>query len=602
MRHRGPDGEGIYAAGSVGLGFRRLSILDLSHAADQPMVSEDGQLILVFNGEIYNYIELRRELEALGHQFKSTGDTEVLLHSYREWGRDCLTRFNGMWAFVVYDRRRGMLFGSRDRFGVKPLYFHRNRNCVLLASEIKAFLSSGICQTGPNWQVISAYLLEQRLDEGSESFYEGIQQIAPGTAFEMDLRGELKTWRYWSLPPAPAEEIVDPARQFADLFEDSVRLRMRSDVPVGVCLSGGLDSTAIICAMARQWNGSAQPLHAFSYYAKEFDESEYIADTIQLTRAHLNRLESDPLQAWQALERVLSFQDEPVHAMSAVIGFELMRLAASQRVKVVLNGQGADEVIGGYSSYFEDYWYTLLSSGKLREAWSEIATYTSLHGGSDVRLFLGALRRLAKVTLRRADAYRRLARWKNIRAVRRDPWFASELSGHVQVDGFQRADWSLDAVLRQSVERGPLPLYLRLEDRNSMAHSVEVRVPFLDYRLVSLVFRSPMQWKMRGPWNKYLLREAMRQRIPESVRTRVAKLGFPVPQGKWISGAWYSLVQELLDSQGMRERGIYNLPAIRADLELHRQGKKNVTGRLFAVVQFELWSRRQKVLAEPAAN
>jgi asparagine synthase (glutamine-hydrolysing) len=316
MRHRGPDGEGIYAAGPVGLGFRRLSILDLSHAADQPMVSDDGQLILVFNGEIYNYIELRRELEALGHQFKSTGDTEVLLHSYRQWGRDCLARFNGMWAFVVYDHRRGVLFGSRDRFGVKPLYFHRTRNSVLLASEIKAFLSSGICRSGPNWKIISSYLLEHRLDEGSESFYEGIEQIPAGTAFELDLRGELKTWRYWSLPQPSAEEISEPARQFADLFEDSVRLRMRSDVPVGVCLSGGLDSTAIICAMARQWGGSEQALHAFSYYAKEFDESAYIADTIELTRAHLNRLDSDPLQAWQALDRVLSFHDEPVHAMA----------------------------------------------------------------------------------------------------------------------------------------------------------------------------------------------------------------------------------------------------------------------------------------------
>jgi asparagine synthase (glutamine-hydrolysing) len=354
--------------------------------------------------------------------------------------------------------------------------------------------------------------------------------------------------------------------------------------------------------MARQWGGSEQPLHAFSYYAKEFDESGYIADTIELTRAHLNRLDSDPLQAWQALDRVLSFHDEPVHAMAPVIGFELMRLAASKGVKVVLNGQGADEVIGGYSSYFEDYWYTLLSSGKLREAWSEIATYTSVHGGSDKKLFIGALRHLAQVTLGRAHAYRRLARWKNLRATRRDPWFASELSEHVDAGSVPRTDCTLDATLRQSVERGPLPLYLRLEDRNSMAHSVEVRVPFLDYRLVSLVFRSSMRWKMRGPWNKYLLREAMRQRIPESVRTRVEKLGFPVPQGKWISGAWYELIQSLLDSQGMRERGIYNLPAIRRDLDLHRQGKKNVSGRLFAVVQFELWSRRQKVFLERPAN
>ncbi|OFW03061.1 MAG: asparagine synthase (glutamine-hydrolyzing), partial [Acidobacteria bacterium RIFCSPLOWO2_12_FULL_59_11] len=329
MQHRGPDGSGTYIAGPVGLGFRRLSILDLSETANQPMASEDGQVVLVFNGEIFNYVELRRELETLGHRFKSTGDTEVLLHAYRQWGRDCLDRLNGMWAFVIHDVRRGILFGSRDRFGKKPLYIHRTKDCLLLTSEIKGILSSGLYCQAPNWRVISEYLVRSRLDEGVESFYAGIEQVPAGTAFEVDLKGQSRNWRYWCLPDASADDIQDPVPQFAELFEDSVRLRMRSDVPVGVCLSGGLDSTAIICAMARHWGGSEQPLHAFAYYAPEFDESSYIADTISMTHAHLNRLETDPLHAWRTLGKVLSFHDEPVHAMSAVIGFELMALAAS---------------------------------------------------------------------------------------------------------------------------------------------------------------------------------------------------------------------------------------------------------------------------------
>jgi asparagine synthase (glutamine-hydrolysing) len=287
--------------------------------------------------------------------------------------------------------------------------------------------------------------------------------------------------------------------------------------------------------------------------------------------------------------------------MAAVIGFELMGLAAAKGVKVILNGQGADEVIGGYSSYFGDYWYTLLKRGELREVWSEIGKFASVHGGSDAKLFLGVVRHFVKVTLRQLDTYRRLARWKNQRNARRHPWFTVELSGYADVNGSETTDWTLDAILRQSVERAPLPLYLRLEDRNSMAHSVEARLPFLDYRLVSLVFKSDLQWKLRGPWNKYLLREAMRQRIPESVRTRVDKMGFPVPQGKWISGAWYNLVQELLSSQDMRERGIYNLVEIRRDLDLHRQGKMDVTGKLFSLVQLELWSRQRKSLERLAA-
>jgi asparagine synthase (glutamine-hydrolysing) len=594
MSHRGPDGEGTYIKGSVGLGFRRLSILDLSHAADQPMFSDDGQLILVFNGEIYNYVELRRELQVLGHRFKSTGDTEVLLHSYREWGPQCVDKFNGMWAFVIHDLRRGLLFGSRDRFGVKPLYVYRDKNCVLLASEIKAFLGSGACRTSPNWGIVGAYLLQQRLDDSADTFYAGVEQVAPGTAFELNLKGELKTWRYWSLPEASVEGAQDPARPFAELFEDSVRLRMRSDVPVGVCLSGGLDSTAVICAMARHWQGSAQPLHAFAYHTAEFDESRYIADTISTTHAHLNRLEADPVHAWNTLAKVLSFHDEPVHAMSAIIAFELMALAASKGVKVVLNGHGADEVIGGYSSYFEDYWYTLLKQGELRDLRNEIGSFTSFHGGSSARLLFGVVRRLLKASLGRTAAYRNLAQWKRRRHARRHPWFTADISEQAALDRLQPGDWTLDESLRHSVERAPLPLYLRLEDRNSMAHSVESRLPFLDYRLVSLVFTSAMRWKMRGPWNKFLLREAMRDRIPESVRTRVDKWGFPVPQGKWMSGAWYKLLQEFLDSREMRERGIYNLPEIRRDLELHRQGTVDVSGRLFSLVQIELWSRQQR--------
>jgi len=287
--------------------------------------------------------------------------------------------------------------------------------------------------------------------------------------------------------------------------------------------------------------------------------------------------------------------------MSAVIGFELMGLAASKGVKVVLNGHGADEVIGGYSSYFGDYWYTLLNNGDVGEAWDEIGRFASMHGGSQVKLFLSAVRHLANVTLGKSDTYRRFAWWKNHRVARRHPWFTMELSEQVNIDGRRNNDWTLDAVLRKSVERWPLPLYLRLEDRNSMAHSVESRLPFLDYRLVSLVFRSAAKWKMHGPWNKYLLREAMRQRIPESVRTRVEKWGFPVPQGKWISGAWYNVIQELLGSQDMRERGIYNLAEIRRDLDLHRQGNQNLSDRFFSLVQFELWSRRLKSLPRLAA-
>jgi asparagine synthase (glutamine-hydrolysing) len=570
------------------------------------MVSGDGKVILVFNGEIFNYVEIRNELQALGHTFKSNGDTEVLLHAYQEWGRECLHKLNGMWAFIIYDRGRNLLFGSRDRFGIKPLYYYRHPEYFLFGSEIKAILTSTLYKAESNWRVIAEFFLQGRLDEGTETFYRGIEQVAPGTAFELGLNGCVKSWRYWSLESLPVKHIENPVQSFIELFEDSVRLHMRSDVPVGVCLSGGLDSTAIICAASRVQNGSRQPLLAFSYNAPEFDESVYIADTIKQTDAQLKEFHADPLGLWNRLERVLFFHDEPVHTMTAVVGFELMELAADNGVKVILNGQGSDETLAGYPSYFKNYWYTLLKKGDLLNAWREIGQYTAAHGGNQATLYLDAIRHLIQTQLWRVSAYRYVASWKHRRARQHDRWFTADLLEHLPFDEEGYIDGTLPGVLKQSVQCAPLPLYLRIEDRNSMAHSVEARLPFLDYRLVSLVYNTSSQWKMRGPWNKYLLREAMRQRIPESVRARVDKMGFPVPATAWFSGQLYERVQDLIRSREVRERGIYNLNEVQRDLELHGQGKIEVSGKLFNLVQFELWSRTPKLLitgyARPTTN
>lgn len=238
LLHRGPDDGGLYMSGPIGFGFRRLSILDLTSAAHQPMASEDGQLILVFNGAIYNYVELRRELQSLGHSFRSTGDTEVLLHAYRQWGPNCLQKLNGMWAFLIYDRQRGCVFGSRDRFGVKPLFYYRSNRYVLFASEIKGIRASGLYQGGVNWKIASNFLLQGQINDGEERFFTGIHQLPPGTAFELDIEGNWKQWRFWSLDTIPSIDCTNPAQALGDLFEDSVRLRMRSDQPVGVTLSG----------------------------------------------------------------------------------------------------------------------------------------------------------------------------------------------------------------------------------------------------------------------------------------------------------------------------------------------------------------------------
>jgi asparagine synthase (glutamine-hydrolysing) len=594
LLHRGPDDGGIYLDGAVGMGFRRLSILDLSEAGHQPMVSEDGQYVLVFNGEIFNYVELRSELRQLGYQFRSSGDSEVLLAAYREWGRECLSKLNGMWAFVIYDRRNRLIFGSRDRFGIKPLYYSRTSDVMQFASEIKALRASGYQPGEINWRTAARFLFEGRLDSQVETFYQGIEQIPPGSGFELTLDGTWHQWSFWSLDELPLRASKNPAATFAELFEDSVRIRMRSDVRVGVCLSGGLDSTAIICAAARQRGetavGQSESLQAFCYMAKEFDESKYITDTLAQTRAQLRQLETSPAELWSDLRQLLWFQDEPVHTMTAVVGYQLMRLAASHGIRVVLNGQGADETIGGYSSYFQDYWVSLLRQGRVGEAWQAVTAYTEAHGGNSRQRLLAAAVRCLSWEMYKFDAYRSWAQARRQARLRQNPWFSEDLTKHFINEDVPPASTTLSNSLKQSVASAPLPLYLRIEDRNSMAHSVEARLPFLDYRLVSFVSGLSDDWKIRGPWNKYVLREGMKGRIPESVRSRVDKMGFPTASKKWFAHDLYEPLRDILGSQAVRERGIYNIGALTTDLERHHRGESDFANRLFHVAEFEIFA------------
>jgi asparagine synthase (glutamine-hydrolysing) len=591
IAHRGPDDAGFHYSGAVGLGFRRLSILDLTPAGHQPMSIADGQVTIIFNGEIYNFVELRSELQGLGHVFRSTGDTEVLLHAYLQWGKDCLSKLNGMWAFVIHDARTGTLFGARDRFGIKPLFRFRGRDHVLFASEIKAILASGLCSPAVNSSVAASYLTDGRLDESEATFYAGIMQVPPAFAFELRSSGQYKQWRYWDILDSRSVDLDEPAKGFAELFEDAVRLHMRSDVPVGIHLSGGLDSTAIACASARvrKETGASGALSVFSYMAPEFDESEYIRATVALTGAHLIELETSPEQLWADLQRMLWFQDEPVHTLTALVGFQLMRATATHGIKVVLNGQGADETLAGYPNYFRNYWAGVARSSGLREVWREVKANAGVHdGASPARLVGQLLLRRSFDLLWTIGPYRALSvRRRNARA--RDGWFTPDLLRELP-DSYPASPTDLRGALAYSQAVAPLPLYLRLEDRNAMAHSIEARLPFLDYRLAEFAFSLPDHWKMRGPWNKFILRQAMAGRIPENVRMRADKMGFPVPARKWFAGQLFEPVIDLLTSRNAVQSGRYRMEVVRRDIERHRRGEADFTDELFAVAQFELWS------------
>jgi asparagine synthase (glutamine-hydrolysing) len=597
LRHRGPDDSGLALYGPVGFAFRRLAILDLSPAGHQPMETPDGRLAVVFNGEIYNYLELRAELAAQGHVFRSGSDTEVLLRAYQQWGPACAERFNGMWAFVIYDKVNRLLLASRDRFGVKPLYRFRSGNSLFLASEIKAIVASGEYRHETNWSVAAKFLCRGHLDEDTATFYRGIDQIAPGTTVLFDAQGHETVRRFWTLGEVAIDPPADPVATFRELYQDAVALRMRSDVPVGVCLSGGIDSNAIIATMTalRESNAEATRLQAFSYIPDEFSEADYIQETIARTGAELNVLQTTPEQLWDALPTAMWHYDEPVHSPTALIGFKLLELARRRGVTVILNGQGADEVNAGYYPYFMRYWSDLLRSSRVRRMLSEVSDYSRAHGGSSARLAGQALADALRSSLPR---FRQPSRPPALQA----SWFTGDVLRELPPRDVTAERATLDQSLLRSVEVNPLPTYLRVEDRNSMAHSVEARLPFLDYRLVSLAFSLPAEWKLRGGWNKFIVREAMRGIVPERVRTRLDKMGFPTPSNRWFAGAWYGPMQDLLLSSSFRESGLFHADRVRADLERHRSGEINVAPTLFRLAELAAWLKNTSAQGAPAQS
>jgi asparagine synthase (glutamine-hydrolysing) len=590
IAHRGPDDSGFWSNGSVAMGFRRLAIIDRSLAAHQPMLAPDGQAVLVFNGEIFNYVELRDELRSLGHQFHSTGDTEVLLAAWRQWGENCVDHLVGMFAFVIWDERRRVLFGARDRFGVKPLFAYRGKDVVMLASEIKAIQASGLYEHEENWEAIAGYLLTGTLDDGVATCFRGIEHIPPAHSFNLAFDGSLRQRRYFDLPEQTLERTDDAPEMLARLLEDSVRIRMRSDLPTGVCLSGGLDSTAIVCEMARRRElaHDPQPLLAFNYNTRDYDESAYIAETLRVTGATLVSSRVTEREMWDSMPRVMHFHDEPLHSMNALVSFDLMRLARQHGAIVVLNGQGADEILAGYSSFYGDYWTSLVASGRMREAAREIGAYARAFGVDRWKLEAQVARQIGFRAVGLAPGYGLLAGVARRILLRRNPWFSRELVRNAP-DRVSSPGIRLEHAQRQSLTTDPLPLLLRVEDRNSMAHGVEVRVPFLDHRLVSYALALPIDWRIRGPWNKYVLREALRGRIPESVRTRQDKMGFPVPTGRWFARELYEPLRDLIGSQAARQRGLYRTDALLRELDRSRGAHVDNHRVLFRVANMEMW-------------
>jgi asparagine synthase (glutamine-hydrolysing) len=561
------------------------------------MVSADGSLSMVFNGEIYNYIELRAELESLGHRFHSSGDSEVLLTAYRQWGESCVNRLVGMWAFCIIDHARSRLFLSRDRFGIKPLYYLQHARGILFASELKVLRRSGLWGGAISVPRMASILLHERTDaiaESDDTILEGIRQLPAACTMRLEYSGAHRIERYWAPPDAESGDARHVVPEFLEHFDTSLRLHMRADVPVGVMLSGGMDSVSIACAMSRlsREAQSDQPLHAFCYMSPDFDESVQLNDTLAQTGITAHQLTGvDHDTFWQRLDEAMWHQDEPVHSSSVLMGYELYRMAADHGIRVVLSGQGADETLGGYHFYFGPMLVSLAMAGRLPSLLRE-ARNVARSSGQDLTTTLWSCARSIQ-----SSFISKSARLRSVRAARAlahasgRPYLSPEFASLAPAEVRMLGGGGLATALTTAVEAAPLPQYLRVEDRNSMAHSVESRVPFLDHRLVEFGMRLPVEWKLADGWNKRSLRESMKDLIPESVRLRPQKFGFPTSARQWFAGPLAPRLRDLLTSGPVVDSGWFNVPRVRQQLEAHVRGETDATNLLFNVAQFDSWLR-----------
>lgn len=600
IAHRGPDDEAFYSSGPFSVGFRRLKIIDLSVNGRQPMSDPSGRYWMVFNGEVYNYVELRDDLRAAGWQFRTSSDSEVLLTAFMHWGEACLERLNGMFAFLIWDERERRLFGARDRFGEKPFYYCRHGRSIVFASEIKAIVTFIGTVPAATHDAVRRYVQQQKTDVGSETFYQGISSLE--AAHKLTVKdGLLEVARYWDLTGL-TEPCDDPIEHFKELFIDSVRLRTRADVPVGACLSGGLDSTSIVCSMVHALEEGQAPVQRKTFTASypEFDESSYVDAVNRHSRSEGFAVTPQP-DSLDALSELLRFHDEPFHSFMVFASYEIMRLARSEGVIVLQNGQGADELLAGYPSYIYTFLFDQLCSGRLVTASKDLSGARAMVGESTRTILVKSIVEGARQCLSRTQLLAGTRQDRSLSAARTQHCLTGEFLDSTQTDGPTPSPlktWSpLKRFLYESLTQAHLPLYLRVEDRNSMAHSLESRLPMLDHRLAEFVFSCPSDLFMKGGRNKYLLRESMKGILPEAVRSRATKYGFPVPEVAWLYDRFRGEMEDILNSRQFAERGIFDVERLKArygaEVKMWRDGANmdSRRGFWFRLACLELWFR-----------
>ncbi len=588
MKHRGPNDEGSFTEGGLGLGVVRLSILDLSPAGHQPMLSADERYVLIFNGEIFNYLELREELKAKGHVFRTQTDSEVILAAYVEWGEAMLHRFNGMWAFVIYDRRDQTLFAARDRYGVKPFFYALDGRRLLFGSDIRSITAVLGRKPTPDQESLFNFLAFNRTDMNDGTFLREVKKLDHGHCFRLRIGAgasaaeqKFQPRKWYDIRQQLKEPFASP-EAYRDMFVSSVNLRLRSDVPVGVCLSGGLDSSSIVSVLLQDLGKT--DLNTFSAVygkGKKGDESGFI----DLYRDQLRNMyftEPDAQSLLADLDDLGRAQYEPVPSTSTYAQYRVMKLA-SQHVVVTLDGQGADEALAGYHYFFGFHFKNLLRQGKLGALASEIGHYYAKHRSwygikSLVFFMLPEMLRTRVRVLEKGYL---------------DPGFFQDNARSTNViTGELYGSSSLQEALINHFEY-KLEHLLKWEDRNSMWFSLEARVPFLDYRLVERTLTVPEDLIIRKGMTKHILREAMKGTLPEAIRMRRDKVGFETPEAEWFrTPAFQKYITDMIHSAPFTTRGTMDLKKVRAIYQKHLDRQGNYSREIWKWIHLELWYKQ----------
>lgn len=584
QNHRGPDGQGYFDDEGISLGHARLAIIDLSEAGHQPMTDSTGRYWLTYNGEIYNYLDLTKKLKNLGHSFRGKCDAEVLLAAYIQWGTDCLERLRGMFAFAIWDRETKTLFAARDRLGIKPFHYWAEGNSKFaFASELKALLEF-LPQRNVNRKLAEDYLAWNLVDhEATETMIEGIKRLAPSHALIWRANEEIKTWSYWELKIndelfTSEKDRLKYEDEFKDEFTETVRLHLQADVPVGSCLSGGLDSSAIVCVINKElrakniWQEDWQHVFTACFDDPAIDEREYMQEVVRATNATSHTVFPTGAKFRDEMETWIWFQEEPVAGTGPYAHYCVARLAREQGVKVLLDGQGADEQLAGYRKFILVYLRQLASKGHYLKAANEAAKFF-----------------ISPEILRTSDfAYGRRYLLKKLNEVERI-WGEKSLPEKPVRLGITNslADRTFADVTKYS-----LPLLLRYEDRNTMAFGIESRVPFVDHVFMEFLAKLPADMRLSNGWTKRIMRDALKGILPDKVRLRKSKLGFSTPLTKWINNELRGWMEEMLEEPKYLSQ-IIDAKETRKLLRDFYERKTPATtlNLLFRCALYEAWAR-----------